>query len=102
MRHDDNTLEFRAPVSGWLVASEKLALYPGWSVSIGGKRAGIFRADAVLGAVRVNAGDVVRAAYEAKEFQLGLTLFAVMAAAVIATELRYRDRTGGATPPVAC
>jgi hypothetical protein len=91
-RRNNNDLEFRSPADGWLVASEKLALYPGWSASINGKAAGIVRADGVLGAIRVGEGSVVRVEYQPKRFWPGVALLAILLTAVIATEVRGRQR----------
>src|SRR5262245_34172853 len=89
-RHDNNDLEFRAAADGWLVASEKMALYPGWAASIDGKPAGIVRADGVLAAIRVNAGNVVRASYEPPRFRLGLALFGILIAGVVVARRVHR------------
>lgn len=98
-RLGNNRIEFRAPVDGWLVASEKLALYPGWSAFIDGTRVGIFRADGVLSAVRVGEGNIVHVSYEPRHFRLGVALLAVMLSTVAATELRYRRRGSNRSGP---
>jgi hypothetical protein len=85
-----NRLELYAPSDGWLVASEKLALYSGWSASIKGKPADLIRADGVLAAVRVQSGDIVRAAYEPRGFRLGVALFLTMLVAIAGVERRSR------------
>jgi hypothetical protein len=81
-RYNNNDLEFRAAADGWLVASEKMALYPGWAASINGKPAAIVRADGVLAAIRVNAGNIVRASYEPPRFRAGVALFGIMMAGI--------------------
>ena len=88
-RQGNNRIEFRAPVEGWLVASEKLALYPGWSASVGAAPADIVRADGVLAAIRVGAGDHVRLSYEPRRFRLGVALLVAMLAIVAFVEFRY-------------
>lgn len=87
-----NRIELIAPSDGWLVISEKLALYPGWSASIKRAKTELFRADGVLTAVKVRAGNVVRASYEPPRFRLGVGLFATMVAAIVAADRRLRRR----------
>jgi hypothetical protein len=91
-RRNNNDIEFRVPSDGWLVMSEKLALYPGWSASINGKTSTILRADGVLSAVRVASDYVVRVTYEPPHFRLGVTLLMLMLSAVVVTDLRTRRR----------
>jgi hypothetical protein len=92
-RPANNRLEFQAPADGWLVMSEKLALYRGWTASIDGAAAGIMRANGVLAALPVRAGNVVRASYEPRRFRLGVVLFAVMILAIGMAMLRNRTVT---------
>src|SRR6185436_20993653 len=82
-RVNPNRMEFIAPSDGWMVASEQFALYPGWTASIKRTRVPLFRANGVLTAARVRAGDIVRASYEPPRFRLGLGLFALMVAAIV-------------------
>jgi hypothetical protein len=89
-RQDNNHVEFRVPADGWLMASEKLSLYPGWSASVDGKSAEIVRADGVLGAVHVAAGNTVRLTYEPRGFRIGLALLASMLTVVTAIGLWRR------------
>jgi hypothetical protein len=91
-RPDNNNIEFGAPADGWLVASERIAMYPGWSASIGGKPVNIVRADGVLGAIRVSAGNMVHVSYEPIRFRYGVALLIVMLLAVVGAELRSRRR----------
>jgi hypothetical protein len=92
-RQDNNHVEFRAPSDGWLMASEKLSLYPGWSASVDGKSAEIVRADGVLGAIHVATGNTVRLTYEPRGFRIGLALLASMLTVVTAIGLwRRRER----------
>jgi len=93
-RHDNNHLEFGATANGWLVASEKLALYPGWSGNVGGVPVDIVRANGVLGAIRVGDGDVVRFSYEPRYFRIGVGLLVVMVLSVTAVEFYYRFSRG--------
>ena len=60
------------------MASEKLALYPGWSVTVDGKPVDIVRDNGILGAVRVGAGDTVRLSYEPRYFRSGVALLGAM------------------------
>jgi len=92
MRPGNNRIELRAPADGWLVVSEKLALYPGWSASIHGVPAEIVRANGVISAISVGAGNTVQFSYEPRYFRLGISLFAVMLLAVGITEFRHRRR----------
>src|SRR5207245_1302408 len=84
-------------VDGWLVMSEKLALYGGWSASVNGTSTTIFRADGVLSAVRVPAGGVVRASYVPTYFGLGLALLAAVSAVALVADrwLRHPSRRHG-------
>ena len=91
-RQGNNRIEFRASADGWLVASEKLALYPGWHASIDGTPVDIVRADGVLSAIHVGVGNKVRLSYEPRHFRLGVALFAVMLSIVAVAELRHRRR----------
>jgi hypothetical protein len=91
-RNGPNRIEFSAPSDGWLVASEKLALYPGWSATIRRAPLSLFRADGVLTAMQVRAGQVVRAAYEPPRFRIGLALFGTMVLAIVAADRRSRRR----------
>jgi hypothetical protein len=90
-RPSTNRLEFQAPADGWLVMSEKLALYRGWSATVGGTSSAIFRADGVLSAVRVGAGQVVRASYVPPQFPVGVIVLAVVSAVVVGAD-RWRRR----------
>jgi len=85
-RVNPNRMEFIAPSDGWLVVSEQFAVYPGWTASIKRTPLPLFRANGVLTAARVRAGDIVRASYEPPLFRLGLGLSALMVAAIA----RYR------------
>ena len=89
-RRDNNHVEFRASSDGWLVASEKLSLYPGWAASVDGKSARIVRADGVLGAIHVANGTTVRLTYEPRGFRIGVALLASMLVVVAATGLWRR------------
>ena len=82
IRLNSNRLEFHAPADGWLVASEKAALYPGWTASISAVPAPIFRANGVLAAFRVKAGNVVRLEDRPPHMHAGLVIFAVMVVAI--------------------
>jgi hypothetical protein len=96
-RVNTNRIELTAPSDGWLVVSEKMALYPGWSATIKKSRTDLFRADGVLTAVKVRAGDIVRASYEPPRFRLGVGLFVLMLAAVVVAERRTRRRSAPKT-----
>ena len=91
-RESSNLIEFDAPVAGWLVASEKLALYPGWSATVDGEPVDIVRANGVLGAVRVGAGDTVRLSYEPRYFRSGMALLGAMLFSVAVMEAWCRRR----------
>jgi hypothetical protein len=98
-RRNNNRFEIHAPADGWLVLSEKLALYPGWSATVSGARAPIYRANGVLSAIRVRAGQVVRTAYEPKQFRLGVALLvAGVLAAFIADRRSRRPRAAKIDP----
>src|SRR5262249_8952802 len=92
VRRNNNDMEFRSPSDGWLVVSEKLALFPGWSASINGRLGTIVRANGVLSAVRVGSGHVVRFTYEPGHFRLGVILLTIMLSAVVAADRRARRR----------
>jgi hypothetical protein len=85
-RLSPNRMEFIVSSDGWMVASEQFALYPGWTASIKRTPLPLLRANGVLTAARVRAGDIVRASYEPPLFRLGLGLSALMVAAIA----RYR------------
>ena len=89
-RRTNNRLEFQAPADGWLVMSEKLALYPGWTATLDDASTDLFRADGVLAVVKVRAGNIVRASYEPPRFRLGLSIFVLMIAALVVAEFRSR------------
>jgi len=97
-RVNPNRMEFIAPSDGWMVASEQFALYPGWTASIKRTPLPLFRANGVLTAARVRAGDIVRASYEPPLFRLGLGLFALMVAAIARYRSVSRRRTSDRQP----
>lgn len=82
-REDNNTISFAATARGWLVASEKAAIYPGWRVVVNGSPVAPLRADGVLAAVPVAAGDVVRFEYAPPRLSAGVALFAATAAGLV-------------------
>jgi len=86
-RVNPNRMELIAPSDGWMVASEQFALYPGWTASIKRTPLPLFRANGVLTAAKVHAGDIVRASYEPPLFRIGVGLFALMVVAIA----RYRS-----------
>jgi len=93
-----NRLEITAPSDGWLIVSETLALYPGWSAAIKRKSIEMFRADGVLTAMKVVGGDVVRASYEPPRFRVGVAVFLSMIGAMAfaeASRRRTRHRKTG-------
>jgi hypothetical protein len=92
-RMNPNRMEFVAPSDGWMVASEQFALYPGWTASIKRTPLPLLRANGVLTAARVRAGDIVRASYEPPLFRLGLGLSALMVAAIARYRAVSRRRT---------
>ena len=97
-RLTNNRLEVQAPADGWLVLSEKLSLYPGWAASIDNSKTDLFRANGVLTAVKVRSGNTVRASYEPPRFRLGVSLFALMIAAIVIAERRVRPVTAAPSP----
>jgi hypothetical protein len=93
-----NRIDFTAPSDGWLVASEQLALYPGWTAAIKRTRVPLFRADGILTATRVRAGDIVRTFYEPPRFRLGLVMCALMVVAIVGYRAVSRRRNSDREP----
>jgi hypothetical protein len=86
-----NRIELHAPSDGWLVVSEKLPLYAGWTAKIRTEDARFFRANGVLAALRVRSGDIVRASYEPRGFRTGIALFTAMVVAIFVAARRPRS-----------
>ena len=82
-RNNSNGFEVRAPGKGWLVVSEKIALFDGWSSVVNGARGEILRADGVLGALRAPPGALVQFAYRPPGLLGGLAVFALFACALL-------------------
>jgi hypothetical protein len=97
-RRNNNRLEFQAPADGWLVMSEKLALYRGWTASIDDANVDLFRADGVLAAVKVRDGNIVRASYEPPGFRLGVSVFALMIGALVVAGRSFRVVSAAPSP----
>jgi hypothetical protein len=91
-RVSTNRLEIAAPADGWLVMSEKFALFPGWTASIKKSNAALVRANGVMTATKVRAGDMVRASYEPPRLRPGVALFVATIAAIVVVARRTRRR----------
>jgi hypothetical protein len=91
-RVSTNRMEITAPADGWLVLSEKFALFPGWTAAIKKSKTDLIRANGVMTATRVRAGDMVRASYEPPRLRLGVGLFVATIAAIIVVARRTRRR----------
>ncbi len=82
-RLDANRLSVSSERAGWLVLSEKLALYPGWSARDGsGVTLTIHRADGVLAAVKTDAAGPITLSYRPPRWPQGLALSLLLAAAL--------------------
>jgi hypothetical protein len=89
-RIDNNHLMIDAAADGWLVVSEKFAIYPGWSAAISGREFPLLRANGVLSAMPIQGDERVTLSYLPRRFWLGTALLAVMALAIGMSEWRYR------------
>lgn len=95
-RDGPNRIHIDAPGEGWLVVSEKLALYPGWTARIDGEPVDFFRAQGVIAAFRAPAGARLELSYRPPGLRLGVGLLLIGLAALVAFELlRLRRRRGG-------
>lgn len=94
-RLDSNRLRVRAPGDGWLVVSERLSLFPGWSASVGKSAVPILRANGVVAAFSVPSGALVELRYRPAGFAAGLGLFGLAAALALALEIGLRGRRVG-------
>jgi hypothetical protein len=82
-RNHSNRFEVRAPGNGWLVVSEKVALFEGWSSLVNGAPGKIFRGDGVLGALRAPPGALVQFTYRPPGLLGGLAVFFLFACALL-------------------
>lgn len=96
-RHGPNRFTAKAPPgSGFVVISEKMALYPGWKVFVDGKEAQLLRADGVYAAVDAPPGSTIEARYRPPGFLSGLLVLAVALGGLFAYE-RFVVRRRAAT-----
>ena len=91
-RLDSNQLRVRAPGDGWLVVSERLSLFPGWSAFVGESAVPILRANGVVAAFAVPPGALVELRYRPAGFVAGLGLFGLAAVLALALEIGARGR----------
>ena len=95
-RPNVNRLRLSAPGPGWLVVSERLKLFPGWSAQSSGQAVPIHRANAVLAAMAVPPDAVVDLKYRPPGFATGIGILLAGCtglAAAIGVRLRRSRRT---------
>jgi hypothetical protein len=91
-RLNGNRIRVEAPGNGWLVISERLALFHGWRGRVGEAPQTIHRADGVLAATETPPGSVIDLSYRPPGFLPGVGLLAVVVSGLIAVEIFLRRR----------
>jgi hypothetical protein len=92
-REGPNRFEAVAPAGeGWIVVSEKMAIYRGWSLWTEGNPTRFVRADGVLAAFKASPGVKIEARYRPPGFLLGLAGLVLVSAGVAVAELWLRRR----------
>jgi hypothetical protein len=69
-----NEIELTTENKGFLVLSEKFAMFEGWSAEKNGNNVDILMADAVISSVYVDSPGTIKFKYRPKSFNLGLMI----------------------------